>query len=65
MQYLISDLAESNQVPVSGILTHREIRATDCPGAHLQDAVDQLRRSMASPLAGGHTGDPTVRVSGS
>jgi len=58
MEYLVIDLATRHNVPVSRVLTHREIRATDCPGANLQLAVNRLRQTMASRIArqGGRRG---------
>lgn len=46
LELLVADLCRRHRVPPDRILTHREIRATECPGARLQAAVEQMRRSM-------------------
>jgi len=37
------DLMRRHRVPVSRVFTHQELRATACPGVHLQRAMDDAR----------------------
>lgn len=47
---LISDLRSRYDLPSSRIVTHLELKSTDCPGTHLQRFVDQLRRGNLIPV---------------
>lgn len=47
LRRLLTSLAETDHVPVDRIYTHRELRATECPGDRLQREVDRLRRELA------------------
>ncbi len=40
---LIADLSSRYNLAPGSIVTHKELRSTDCPGRHLQRFVDQLR----------------------
>ena len=54
LESLVVDLCGRYGIPSTQILTHRELRSTDCPGARLQLAVDHLRKSrhLTAAVAG-------------
>ncbi len=49
---LLRDVTHRYSIPPNQIHTHKEMKATDCPGEHLQAVVDSLRRSWRSVAAG-------------
>lgn len=51
LRELLLELAREYRIGSSHILTHRELRPTDCPGDLLQAVVDQIRRDWAQLAA--------------
>jgi hypothetical protein len=51
LQQLVARLCARFRVPPDQILTHRELKATTCPGARLQVAVEELRASLVAATA--------------
>jgi len=53
MRNLISALRKQYQIKSDGLLTHRELRSTSCPGERLQSVIERIRRESGSVAAFG------------
>lgn len=45
---LIGQLRDKYSIPASGVYTHQELKATECPGGALSDVVDRYRSGRLS-----------------
>lgn len=60
---LVAYMCQQYDLPTSAIRGHRDLNATICPGGVLYAMLPQLRRDVATVLAGGNPGRPPAGVS--
>ncbi len=53
LENLIAGLCSRFDIPPSQILTHGELKTTQCPGPYLSNTVKRLRSQMAAPVPPG------------